>query len=205
MPLKRPVQIENYKGITIRLRLLDSEGLCQAEHTWKADCFLLQWWNLIRAAMRDIDESFVRDITNTLRTVRNPSDGAYYFLMVLGGAGDLDRGVFVGTGTTPVEYDDYALETKIQNGAGAGQLQHGDGGIAEIAVAANRINLTISRNFTNASGGEIIINEIGIQSIAYDLLNWYRQFLVTRDIVTDGFAVGAGETVAASITLFTPF
>lgn len=205
MPLKRPVQIENHKGFTIRLSLLGSKGCCIREQAWKANCLVLQWWKITRAAFRSLDEANTRDILNTLQVIRSPNLTSRSFLYLEVDAIDDIRGIVVGTGTTPVEYDDYKLETKIAHGAGAGQFMYGAVDVAAVAAAANHINLTVSRSFTNASGGAITINEIGLDVECYcgDLA--YHQFLITRDIVTGGFAVAAGETVAATITLFTPF
>lgn len=87
-------------------------------------------------------------------------------------ANDDVYGLVVGTGTNAEANDDYALQTQIAHGSGAGQLVHGATGLTA-PVSNGNVDLVVTRAFTNNSGGQINVREMGI-------------YLKTRD---DGGAV----------------
>ena len=79
-----------------------------------------------------------------------------------GGAGDSNRGIVVGKGSTPVTNNDYALEEQCVHGEGADQLLHSATSWSGLAEEDGYIVATAERVFTNNSGATITLNEIGM-------------------------------------------
>jgi hypothetical protein len=76
--------------------------------------------------------------------------------------GDATFGIIVGTGTTPVSVTDYKLASKIAHGNGAGQLYHKITILFDPTVDGDTVIQKVSRTFTNNSGADIAVNEIGL-------------------------------------------
>lgn len=73
-------------------------------------------------------------------------------------------GIVVGTGDTPATNTDYKLETKLTEGVGAGNINHGDSTVGVAAVVGPNVDLTINRSFTNNTGSTITVKEVGMYS-----------------------------------------
>lgn len=71
-------------------------------------------------------------------------------------------GLVVGTGSGAVTISDYALGAKIAHGSGAGQLSHGGTTFTNPTTSGSTRSFTIQRTFTNNSGSDITVNEVGI-------------------------------------------
>ncbi len=99
------------------------------------------------------------------------------FAVVTAGAGTSAWGIVVGSGTNAEDNTDIALQTKIGHGVGAGQLQYGPHSYRSTRIVGANVDFEMSRFFTNASGGNVTINEIGI----YGYTSYY--FCLMRDIV----------------------
>jgi len=96
-------------------------------------------------------------------------------------------GIVVGTGTTPPTVSDYSMETKITHGTGAGQLSYA----AETVPTAPTTSGTKryfehQRQFTNNSGAQITVNEIGIIGRQFSAAYY---FLICRDVLASGVDV----------------
>jgi len=117
-------------------------------------------------------------------------------------AGDQNKGIMVGTGTTAPTIDDYQLGTRITHGTAAGQLQHGGVAFGLPASDPTTSQFTITRDFANASGGSITVNEIGlyVRASAVDYGGGYgdRYFMVIRDVIAGGLAVPNGQTLTVN-------
>ena len=73
-----------------------------------------------------------------------------------------NAGIVVGTGTTAEASADRALVTKIVEGSGAGQLNHGSSSFVAAAIVGANTDYVCTRPFTNNSGGSITVQEIGM-------------------------------------------
>ncbi len=73
-------------------------------------------------------------------------------------------GIVIGTGNTPATNTDYALETMLTSGVGAGEVTFGDSSVGVAAVVGANIDLTITRAFTNNTGSMIPVREAGMYS-----------------------------------------
>lgn len=132
------------------------------------------------------------------------SSDCMYFDGSTGGlnAGNDALGLIVGTGTTAVNIDDQVLATQILHGTTSGKLSYG----AVTVTAPSGDSCTISRTFTNNSGGTIVVNEFGI--LAYFTrwdtksgLSGTGRALVSRDVVAGGISVASGKTLTLTVTI----
>ena len=89
-------------------------------------------------------------------------------------------GVVLGTGTTAVAYNNYALASPIEHGTGAGQLLYWGGLIQDTVVSAPYAWFDMLRIFENQSGGDITIKELGLQAFQGQYV-----FLVCRDVLQE--------------------
>jgi hypothetical protein len=99
-------------------------------------------------------------------------------------AGDDTRGIMVGSGVAAESFEDYALQTKIANGTGAGQISYIQSEAHAITYdAANKIlKNSLIRYFNNNSGGNVSVNEVGMAWYTYRPATTYAaRFLASRD------------------------
>jgi hypothetical protein len=93
-------------------------------------------------------------------------------------------GIVVGSGTATVTPTDYSLASKIPHGTGSGQLDYGVHTATESYTGTSSY-CEISRSFTNMSGAEITVREVGL--IARNRFNYPTsvdaKFLIARDVL----------------------
>ena len=77
-------------------------------------------------------------------------------------AEDDTYGIQVGIGITEPLIEDYKLETRIANGLGDGELSYGTTIIDAVVIVGNMAKIVISRPFTNNSGENIDVTEVGL-------------------------------------------
>lgn len=145
----------------------------------------------------------VEDTGGTSRTVGGVSP-TQATTMNMHGPDDNDAyGIVVGTGTTAEANTDYALDTQIAHGLGAGQLDYGATSWTAPAEIGAYIDLIFSRAFYNGSGDTVTVYEIGIYAICKDSGGNVRYFCVVRDVLAAGVAVADMETLTVQYTLRT--
>jgi hypothetical protein len=106
-------------------------------------------------------------------------------------AANTNIGIVVGTGTTQMSPDDYALEAQIAEGTGTDQLNYGACTVGAVTVDGNISTVSVSRSFTNNSGADITISEVGlIVQPRYGT----GYILITRDVLTTPQVIAAGDT-----------
>jgi len=134
-------------------------------------------------------------ITDTGGTAREPRpDGGN--LGANAGSGVTSYGIQVGTGTNAVSINDTALQTIIAHGTGTGQLQYGAVTFGATACDTAKCECTITRNFANASGGDITVYELGLVLAMVD--GGVQKYLVARDVVSTGITVPNGQTLTVN-------
>lgn len=98
-----------------------------------------------------------------------------------------NRGIMVGSGTAVESFEDYALQTKIANGTGAGQISYIQSEANSITYdAANKIlKNSLIRYFNNNSGGNVSVNEVGLVWHTYRPVSgsYDAYFLASRDLL----------------------
>lgn len=123
----------------------------------KANSLVRQFIQLLNVQMAQTNRSII-DVTNSSRTISYNSIS----LSLVAGAGDANYGVWVGTGTNPVSINDVTLQSKIAHGTGTGQLVYGATSVGVPVVVGSKAVFYVSRTFTNNSGADITVNEVGL-------------------------------------------
>ena len=104
-----------------------------------------------------------------------------------------DYGIILGVGTTPITATNYAVEGKIFNGSGSGQLIYGAmTGYGGVTITDNTSSVEIRRNLVNSSGATINVTRLGLVASAGGVY-----FLIYLDEVN--FSIPAGGSVWAEI------
>jgi hypothetical protein len=103
------------------------------------------------------------------------------------GSGVSTHGIVVGTSDTPVTRDDYKLGSQIVHGTGTGQLIYSAMSIDAPITYGTGYLLRAVRVFTNNSGADITVKEIGV----YFLGGTYY-FCMIRDVLSTPVTIPNG-------------
>jgi len=118
-------------------------------------------------------------------------------MSINGALGDLTRGIIVGSGTTAVDIEDYRIDTIIAHGTGAGQLQYSAVSFGAPTQTASVIKFIVTRTFTNGTGSDVTIREIGLYGVNDN------SFLLIRDILTSPETIANNEKITFNYTIQT--
>ncbi len=116
------------------------------------------------------------------------------------GAGEIDHGIRVGKGTTPVTINDYALETPCGEGTGADLFLHQATSASSPAIAGSECSFWLRRVMVNNSGLMISgIREIG----CYVMTKYSPRYcaLSYRDVLAGPVSVPDGGSITVTYTL----
>ena len=187
-----------------RVLVHDKTGKVVKRTRWrKSKSFVLQFMMFVE---RNLHGNILAtlDTGNVSRTVPSTASAGWTFHAVTCNSGDNDDnfGIVIGTGVTPPENDDYALETQIAHGTGAGQLDYGAHNWTATAIVGANVDLVVSRSFYNGSGSTVTVNEIGIYVKSYSAATPYY-FCVVRDVLAAGVDVLDTQTLTVQYTLRT--
>ena len=148
-------------------------------------------------------------IKNTAGTVKTMLSNYILTVSSVGGsaspglcspAGTTTYGILLGTGSTAVTVNDYAMQTLIANGSSAGQLNYSATAVTGAVAAQTTCALSVTRLVGNATGSTITVNELGMVFSMYD--NGSQDyFLIVHDNVTQ--AIGAGQSYLVIYTMTT--
>jgi len=103
-----------------------------------------------------------------------------------GPAGEDRWGILVGSGTNPENFEDYALQTKIANGTGAGQLSYvaSEAHVITWLPVALTLKNELARYFNNNSGAEVNVNEVALACKGYILgTSAPAYYMLARDLL----------------------
>lgn len=148
----------------------------------------MKW--LYTAMFLDGSESLAMiDITGTSRAITWASTTR---CQVDGPAGNTNYGIVAGTGTNAVTMTDYALQTLIAHGTGAGQLSYGAVTFTGPTTSGKTRYFEFQRALTNNSGGTITVNEIGVYVYPTSTAYYY---MYLRDVLGSGVVVNNGQVL----------
>ncbi|MBA7515988.1 hypothetical protein ES705_08033 [subsurface metagenome] len=170
----------------------DRHGKIVSRERRKSKSFLKQWNQLVYSHFSQLR----LNMTCTDGVVREVGYTASSFHMAAA-AGVTDYGIRVGTGNTPVAIDDYALETPIAEGIGAGEMEHLICTVTTSVVAAPSCSFLVSRSVVNNSGAEITVREAGIYMKIFTI----NYGCATRDVFGTPQAVPNGGSILINWTL----
>ena len=178
-----------------RLTVRDVEGRIVRRGRWRrSHSFVKQFPQMLLCRMRSSGDVPATDIAGASRNMQRLGSGDGGFMNTGGILGVDAQGVVIGTGSTPVGVDDYALEAKIAHGTGGGQMEYGVGTFSSVSVAGGTASFTTVRSFVNSSGASITVNEYGMYTTVHDGGTW-RYYLSARDLITGGQAVEHGQAI----------
>jgi len=166
----------------------DRYGKIVARERRKSHSFLKAWNQIVYVQMSRVNLAGTKDTGGVARTLSIHENN---FIIAVG-IGSTIIGIRVGTGDTPVDIADFAMETPIEQGVAAGQMEHLACTVAVPVVAAPSCSSLVSRTISNNSGGVITVREAGIY-----LRGATYFFCGTRDVLIAPQAVpnGGGITI----------
>ncbi|MBA7701989.1 hypothetical protein ES703_110740 [subsurface metagenome] len=170
----------------------DRHGKVISRERRRSRSFLKQWNQLVYVQMAQTSLS-IKDTGGTSRSI----DPIGTNFKMKADAGNSNYGIRVGTGTTAVAIDDYALETPIAHGTGAGQMSHLVCTVATSVVAAPSCSFLVSRSIVNNSPGVITVREAAIYMRMDD--SYYG--CAVRDVLTVPQAVPNGGAITIDWTI----
>jgi len=187
----------------LETKVTDKHGKIVSKKRILSKSFLVGFLGLIEGYFRGAPAgSSVRDILNSVEDFPDATSSASYIMGVWGADDDDSFGLVVGTGTTAPDNMDYKLETLIAHGVAATQLDYGGTSYVAVTEVGANIDLQILRTFTNSSGGDITVEEVGIYAIAVETGGTNKVVAIIRD-VTGGILVANGQTLTLTYTLRT--
>jgi hypothetical protein len=203
--IEKPVGI----GAVLELTVKDKDGNITDHRVLESKSFVRQFLELLYTQMGGVyywkaDQPYQHPYviivsTKGLKKAAFADDAIFD---CSGAASDQNMGIMVGIGTTAPTIDDYALETRITHGTGAGQMQYGDVAFGLPTSDASTSHFTITRDFANASGGLITVSEIGLY-VRCSVVNYsgYHEddyFMIIRDVISGGIDVPDGQTLTVN-------
>lgn len=183
-------------GAILELTVKDKKGKVTDHRVMRSRSFVRQFLELLWIQALQVSENSPYQIRDTSNILRNINETCYTFACNAG-TGVVTHGIIVGTGTTAPTIDNYAIETLIAHGVGAGQLQYSAVTFGAPASDATTSQFTITRNFANGSGAAITVNEIALYDKGNKLLDAYY-FMVIRDVIAGGISVPNGQTLTVN-------
>lgn len=158
----------------------------------------LKAWNQLSYVYMTAGTLGITDTGGVSRSIG--ADGMGFW--VKASVADDDKGIIIGTGNTAVALDDYAVETKIVEGAGAGQMNYLACTIAPPVVAGPICSFQVSRSVVNNSGGLITVREAGLY-MRLDGTPYYgcaaRDVFSTPQDVPDSGTITVDWTIRVSV------
>lgn len=112
-----------------------------------------------------------------------------------------DMGIVVGSDNTAASPSDNAMGTKIVHGYAANQLMYSGTEVLVPTFTDPNGQMIIRRYFTNQSGGDVTIQEVGIYAPGWTSTSYYYIFCVARDVVAPAVVVHTTEILEVEYTV----
>jgi hypothetical protein len=191
-PVKRNVIVEPVKTVNIEIEpgevtavlelvLTDGDKVIEYRRL-KSKSFVRQFLELFYVIANALSSAYpwtyvpftIRDTSNNLRNV---AQNATIF-STAAGAGASAYGIVVGTGSAAPTINDYKLGTQIAHGTNPTQIQYGAMAYGLPVSDGTLSTFRLTRPFSNASGGSITVNEIGIY-----VTDGTYYYMTVRDVI----------------------
>jgi hypothetical protein len=139
---------------------------------------------------------------NSLSILNNNSPAQAVFVSPLdmnAGSGNQSYGIQVGSGTTK-SINDTGLDSLILNGNSAGQLAYGAMSFTSptINTTTNQGNFSVSRSFTNNSGGSVTVSEVGIVLQTYASDGNFHYIFIIHDILSSPITLANSQVLTVT-------
>ena len=192
-------ELESCMSIGLRLMVHDGTKL---ELDVPAHSIVQLWPQALSSHMgfsSDNGHQQLLDVNGALKTTDAVGTNGTMEYRCDGGVNITTKGIVCGTDATAVAQTDYSLVTLIAAGNGAGQLAHATTGFAAVSSSGTSRLITITRAFTNNSGGVINVAEVALYCTIQDSANNVNTHMLCRDILS--FSVGIGQTKTVTYVL----
>jgi len=114
--------------------------------------------------------------------------------------------IVVGSGTATPTINDTGLESQIGDGTGAGQLQYGTDSLTTPAANTNTNtgSMTWNKSFTNGSGGNVTVSEVGAY-LSTNINGYPTTYFILHDLLPSPITLSPNQvlTVVYTITIST--
>ena len=186
-------------GAVLELTVKDKDGKVTDHRVMRSKSFVRQFLELLWIQTYQIPEIAPYNMRDTANALQDICESFHTFASDCD-VGIVTHGIIVGTGNTAPTIDDYAIETLIDHDAApptGGRPQYGAVTFGAPASDATTSQVTITRNFANASGGAITVNEVALYVEAF-LYNVIYFFMTIRDVIAGGIIVPDGDTLTVN-------
>jgi hypothetical protein len=193
---------------TIEILVKDENGKIVKYGRHEMHSFVNNFLKFLEAFMKSdgVGSTTITDTGGSSRTVYGARTTTSYYVSEMGAlASDNDDtyGILVGSGTTTVNLNQYALASKISHGSGTGQLDYDpvsadDYGV-DTSVSPPVYRLRLVRVFKNLTGGVVTIKEVGI-AVRYRTDTDYK-FLIARDVLPIPYDIPSGGSATVAVTV----
>ena len=136
----------------------DANGREVAKNRYASDSFLLQFFRYLYCNMGVTQTLSIQTIHGNTQRAVDCQD----WLETEYAANTSVGGIIVGTNTGAVVFADSAVRARINHGSASGQLQYGASVLGQPASNAAGTSIILTRDFSNASGAEIVVGETSI-------------------------------------------
>jgi len=171
----------------LKIKVINEKGKCIYYRRYRSRSFVANFINALYTLLSNQGATLV----NTGGGTYTPKSG--FAMQVADSSNDGSYGIQIGSGTTAPAITDYRLTQLIPNGTSAGQMQYG--AVTVMSPVINTTNntgyITVTRAFTNNSGGSITVSEVGLVALYY-----YNDVLLIHDLLPTPITVPNGSTLS---------
>lgn len=175
--------------LIINIKDIDKNGNVFEENEFEANSLVKGFiGNLASQMQQGVNQTVIRTTGYSNPTSNNAEN------FVINAAADFS-GIVVGSDNTAVTIDDYALGTKIEHGTGAGQLEYSANEMStNFTVSGSNAYFEFRRTFTNNSGNDVTIHEIGLYVGNENYIS-STQVCIDRTLSTTTVTNGNGKVI----------
>lgn len=189
-------------GAILELVVSDKDGKVTEYRVMKSKSFVKAFLQLLFVKMALTPSTAPIVIVDTeagAGVARNVSvvSGKGYLFITVAAAGLVTNGIIIGTGVTAPNIADHIIETIIPQAT----MNYSAMTWGAPASDATTSQLTLTRNFSNVSGGVVTLQETALYCTAEDTTGTPRGFMIIRDRIVGGLAVPNGQTLTVNYRL----
>lgn len=185
LPKRIPKKINNIE------KLFDAYGVKERSIEYPANSLVIQFVPIVFCCLNNATIANVKDITNTNRTVSPTASN----IMTSSAGSEDSRSIILGTGSTAVTLNDYALATRITHGLGAGQLYYNimvSEMVFPFQIVGSSAYWSILKPISNFSGSDIDVYEAGVY-----MFNNAQTFMIERTVLSSPYSFIDNVSVVA--------
>jgi len=171
----------------IEIEVRDKNGKIIHRHRQPARSWVKNFMKILRGALAYANISVTKQDGSSYTIGSDTSIGST--LGATAGSGADAGGIMVGNGSKAFDVEDYCLESKIPHGNEAGKLAYGEVTVESLVDDGQKLYFRVIRTFTNNSGGDITVSEVGLATIHV------AHPLIARDLLETPVTVPNGGTL----------